>query len=53
MAAYAAKMLREYEHDSKIVITKTPDVPYFAIEGNRKQRRSYSSKKLRLKGLRP
>lgn len=57
MGAYVSRLIDEYRDDAeKIVIVDAPKLdagPYLAIEGNRKQRRAYSSKKLRLKGLRP
>jgi hypothetical protein len=56
VAAYADRLLKEYRADeSRVVITDRPAMPdLLGLDlGNRKQRRSYSSKKLRLKGLRP
>jgi hypothetical protein len=57
MGAYVERLVDEYREDAqKIVLLDRPkldDTSYLAIEGNRRQRRAHSSKKLRLKGLRP
>lgn len=57
MAAYVGRLVDEYQEDAqKIVLRDPPKLDMgraLWIEGNRKQRRACSSKKLRLKGLRP
>lgn len=56
MGAEVTRLLEEYERDAKrVIVIDKPTIPDFGmpLEANRKERRAYSSKKLRLKGLRP
>lgn len=57
MAGYVGRLLDEYKQDAeKIILIDPPKLDdrfALGVESNRAQRRAHSSKKLRLKGLRP